>query len=507
MPLLEKDKHFSQSKIWSLQRTYYQNKGVDAWRSGEVPHYITNNPTVGRTYAELVLAFLRDLSLKNKNNRTVYLLELGAGHGRLCYHFFKHFEKYYESSSLNLPPFCYILSDFVESNVAFWKEHPRLKPYFKKKWLDVAVFDAEKEESIQLQYQKKDLERLEQPLIVVANYFFDSIPQDLFKVQNNQLFDCLLSLNTPNSAPKISLESLSLDYTYKRFNIPENEIPVVREILSTYKKQLSETHILFPAAGIKCIEYLRKLSKGGLLLLSGDKGYHHRYELENRPIPDLSIHGSISLMVNYHALKEYCRLEKGEALFPLHQHVNLDVGCLLFLPDAGSYKELKNTYQRFVQDYGPDDFFTQKKLLEQYFEDLSCQEILSIVRFSNYDARIFIQLLPRLMALVSDIKRNERFSVFQAVHQIWANYYPLGEDEDLAAHLGNLLFQLHFYRAAIVYYDLSLKIYGQSDKTLYYIALCYCLLDEYKDACPIIKELQKNNPGNRDLERLVDEFA
>lgn len=86
---LEKQQPFSQSLIWQLQRAYFMR----AWRSGEVPHYITSNPVMGRTYAELVLAFLCDLSLKGQRKETVYLLVLRAGYDRLCYHFFKHFEK------------------------------------------------------------------------------------------------------------------------------------------------------------------------------------------------------------------------------------------------------------------------------------------------------------------------------------------------------------------------------------------------------------------------------
>ncbi|MEO0948788.1 MAG: tetratricopeptide repeat protein, partial [Cyanobacteria bacterium J06641_5] len=143
MPHLDRKQPFSQSPIWQLQRNYFSEVGIDAWRTGEVPHYLTSNPVVGKTYAELVLAFLRDLSLKGRQTETVYLIELGAGHGRLCYHFFKHFEKYYDRSAIPLPPFCYILSDFTAANLGFWQEHPRLQPYLGKSWLEFAQFDVE----------------------------------------------------------------------------------------------------------------------------------------------------------------------------------------------------------------------------------------------------------------------------------------------------------------------------------------------------------------------------
>jgi len=41
---LEKQRPFSQSRIWQLQRDYFSGAGIDAWRSGQVPHYVTGDP-------------------------------------------------------------------------------------------------------------------------------------------------------------------------------------------------------------------------------------------------------------------------------------------------------------------------------------------------------------------------------------------------------------------------------------------------------------------------------
>jgi hypothetical protein len=32
------------SPLWALQRAYYASAGVEAWRMGEVPHYVTSHP-------------------------------------------------------------------------------------------------------------------------------------------------------------------------------------------------------------------------------------------------------------------------------------------------------------------------------------------------------------------------------------------------------------------------------------------------------------------------------
>ncbi len=513
MPQLESQRPFSQSLIWQLQRDYFSNAGIEAWRSGEVPHYITSNPVVGKTYAELVLAFLRDLSLRGQRMETVYLLELGAGHGRLCYHFFKHFEKYYAESAIPLPPFCYVLSDFTAANLAFWQEHPRLQPYLGQGWLDFALFDVEtghelflKSAGITIQTQT-----LSQPLIVIANYFFDTIPQELFRIEDQAIFHCLLSLATQVDPATLStaalIESLQLHYDYAAARPPiYPQEPILNNLLESYRRRLSRTHLLFPHIGIRCLERLHQLSQQGLLLLTADRGEHHLSNLDNHPAPQLATHGSFSLTVNYHALGQYCTWQGGLAFLPRHQQASLDLGCLFFLANPTSYRETIHAYERFVNDYGPDDYFSLKKLIEQHFSTLSYQDMMAVLRLSGYDARIFRQMLPRLFEILPTISDNERWTLFLAIPRIWDTYYPLGEQEDLADNLGDLLLALDFYQEAILYFEKSVMIYGKVADTLYKIAVCHCLLGAFSTAVPIVEELRAYDPENEALLELIQEF-
>ncbi|HUY85612.1 MAG TPA: hypothetical protein VMU77_00750, partial [Acidimicrobiales bacterium] len=42
--LLENPTRLSDSAIWSLQNSYFQNKGIEAWGSGDVPFIATTSP-------------------------------------------------------------------------------------------------------------------------------------------------------------------------------------------------------------------------------------------------------------------------------------------------------------------------------------------------------------------------------------------------------------------------------------------------------------------------------
>ena len=126
---IESSTRFSESILWQLNRDYYQSVGIDAWSKGEVPHQITSNSLVGKTYAELILGFLCDLSDQGSTDEKVYILELGAGHGRLAFHILKHLEKLVSLTDQVLPPYCFVISDIGEKNLSFFRDHPQLKTY------------------------------------------------------------------------------------------------------------------------------------------------------------------------------------------------------------------------------------------------------------------------------------------------------------------------------------------------------------------------------------------
>lgn len=88
--LLAEAQPFGQSLLWDIQQAYYAGKGVQAWREDELPHYVTSNPTVANSYAEIVLACWRDQqrlgAAGSAGDEPLYICELGAGFGRFAFH-------------------------------------------------------------------------------------------------------------------------------------------------------------------------------------------------------------------------------------------------------------------------------------------------------------------------------------------------------------------------------------------------------------------------------------
>ena len=94
---LEQQQRLSRSLLWRLQRNYFEHYGIEAWRSGAVPHHITSSPFIADAYARMVLGFLRDLSVDH--SQPVYIVELGSGSGRFSYLFLKKFLSLIETQS------------------------------------------------------------------------------------------------------------------------------------------------------------------------------------------------------------------------------------------------------------------------------------------------------------------------------------------------------------------------------------------------------------------------
>ena len=506
--LIDPIKPFAESLIWQINRDYYQQTGIDAWRKGTVPHNLTSNAMVGKTYAELVFAFLKDLAVKGQKDETVYILEVGAGHGRLAFHILKHLERLVGRVGLELPKYCFVLSDIVEENLNFFLDHPQFQSYFERGILDVAYFDAIEGKELELRYAKKTIlpQSLNQPLLVLANYFFDSLPMDLFYFKDKEIFTCSISLesseNPEGKNATALLENLDLAY----FNLPLEKScykdSILNEILEEYRELVFNTYLFFPTKGFECIHNLRQLSQKGICLISMDKGFHEIHDLENAKFPDMVTHGSFSFWVNYHALGVYCKKHGGKAMFPEYSTFHLDLGCLLFLSEPETYYETKIAYEHFVNDFGPDDNNSIKQFAYRNIAKMNLSEMIAWLRLSGYDSTLFTNISPLIKQLARKISVNERTRLAQTLHRIWDGYFTLDEDFDMAFEIGGMLYALGYYKAALKYFAFSVAQFGEKADIFYNQALCHYHLREDDLFLKTLKEAKTAFPNYENYKEL-----
>lgn len=499
---------FSESLIWQLNQDYYKKAGISAWTSEAVPHHMTSNSMVGKTYAELILGFLKDLAAKGATQETVYILELGAGHGRLAFHILKHLERLVGFQTAKLPPYCYVVSDIVEENLAFFRNHPQFQTYFEQGTLDVAYFDGIESGEIKLQIANRTigLQDLSQPIIALANYFFDSLPTDLFLIKDKVISACSIALDTKED-PKIMdeaslLKNLLLTYYKTPLTEAFYEDPLLNNLLEQYKHLVTDTHLFFPEKGLQCLDNLRKLSSKGLMLLTMDKGFFETHDLDKKEEPEIITHGSFSLWVNYHALGAFCEKHEGKVFYPAFSNFYLQMGCLLFLPDTSTYPATDAAYQLFVNDFGPDDFNGIKRLTYQHIAQLTLKELISLLRLSHYDSTFFERILPRLKQVIRQVSFDERKRVEQTIQQTWNMYFSISESFDLAYESGGLLYDLGFYKEALPYFQHSVDLFGLKPDIYYNRALCYFQLRQDKLFLTALQEGKAAFPDYAGFEHL-----
>ncbi len=501
--LIEKNQRLSQSLLWKIQRQFFQQQGVQAWNTGKVPHYVSSNPFIANAYGKVVFGFLRDGHRHNTLDSTqpVYLLELGAGSGRFAYHFLKQFCESYSQSILREIPIKYILTDFAEQNLNFWQSHPALQPFIEQGVLDFARFDVETDTQLKLLHSGDILsaETLNNPLIVLANYFFDSIPQDAFYIQNGQLYETLISVLSPTAELDFSdpnlFQDLEIFYDDNPITPDYYDDPDFNQILHTYQQRLADTTILFPFTGLKCIQNLRQLSSDRLLLLSGDKGYSRETDLLERDQPKLTLHhGCFSLMVNYHAIAQYTQNQKGQALTSPHRHGSFNICAFVFGNPAKDCIETRQAYREAIENSSPDDFFALKKGLESNYCTLTLQQILAYLRLSRWDANIFFGCFPTLMEQIKTASDTLIQELYWAIQNIWNTYYYIGESQDLPFHLSMLLYNMGYYQEASEFLQHSLKLHGNDPSTYHNLAMCQYRLRQLDEAWESINQTLKLNP-------------
>ncbi|MEF3312149.1 tetratricopeptide repeat protein [Paenibacillus sp. GYB004] len=473
---------FSESPLWDLQRNYFEEQGLNAWSNDQVPQYITSNPMIATAYAEMIFGFLQDQSDRGENSDPVIILELGAGAGRLAFHVLHELCKLRDYAGIVLPPFRYVMTDLALKNVKVWGNHPAMQSFIREGLLDFAVFDAVHDTELNLVVSQASIRPgdLKQPLLIVANYFFDSIPQELIYVDDGKIFECDVLVELPNNSNQLKLsevlEKMTLKYERRRAIEYEKENYQYHNVIKLYRQELEDSYILFPMTGLTCLERLNQLSQAGFLLITADKGDHQLENWKFAEPPQFIHHGSFSLTVNYHAIQYVYEQKGAKSLFTMQHYKNLNVGCILMMESPMSYANTRLAYRRFIERFGPDEFFSMKEWVDRRLDTMGLQQILAFWRLGGYDAEFFNQSAKHISVLLPEMNDEERLDIQKGIHIMWASYYAMKQRYDLAMDAGLLLFEMDMYEDAKMFLETSLSLRNDEEESVptifYCLAIC-----------------------------------
>jgi hypothetical protein len=199
---------FSDSRLWELQRRFYSILGQAAWTEAVVPHLLSSNAYVARSYARFIVGLLRDLYAGGgapgiNVAEPVYIVEFGAGHGKLSFLIMEMLKEFADAiptcATPSGYPFVMVVSDAYESNVAAMEEREALLHYARLGVLDFAVVDvtAPADAPIKLRRSGTVLApgKVANPVIALASYVVDSLQQDVIRLEDGKPSIGLLGLS------------------------------------------------------------------------------------------------------------------------------------------------------------------------------------------------------------------------------------------------------------------------------------------------------------------------
>ncbi|HEY6248329.1 MAG TPA: SAM-dependent methyltransferase [Candidatus Angelobacter sp.] len=479
--MLETDVPLSKSVIWRRQREFYVQRGIKAWTEDMVPQFITNNPFIAEIYARIVFGFLSDCTLVAPSpGNPLRIFELGSGVGKFSYLFLRQLTGLLRDKGMAPGTIRYCMTDCSEGLIQEWRSNGRLAEFVSSGVLEFERFEAGEE--IQSSFLSS-----KGPLVVIANYVFDSLPQDAFVVKDGEMFEALVSTTVGNGVA--GTETLShLQLAYKNVALaaggryPDESW---NKILELYGSHLANGTVLFPCAALEMLTRVGKSSDGRVLVLAADKGFAHEEDLSLcQGPPTIEFHGAncFSQRVNLDAMGKYFQGIGGEALMPDKHSASLNICVFLKGRADDQFPVTKAVYGETQAAFGPDDLFTLFSWLNAHMEEMTVLQILAGLRLSRWDPILLLRVFPVLGRQLGSIG-PERYDLRNAVLKTWANDYPVSQNENvLAFDCGVILLELQFFEEALSMFKISQQVLGASAATSYNQGLCYAGLGRNSEA-------------------------
>lgn len=494
---VEKRQRLAHSCLWEFQASYYQQQGIQAWVS-QVPYFVTSNPFVAKTYAHVIQAFARDLP----EGEPLTILELGAGSGKFTHHLLSRLANVLpESVKLR-----YIMSDFAQKNLECWRTHPQLAAWVERGWLDFATFDCLSSTHLTPEHSGTRLQT-DQPAFVIANYVFDTLPQDAFSVDDQTLHASLLTLKAPKSCLKGKqlIEATDLEYQFSQKPITPSFFPHAswNQALADYQEHLGQGHFLTPTGGLTCLKNLQTVFPKGFFVLSTDKGYCRLEDMKGGSPPAIADHGSLSTMVNYDFMARVVTYEGGHHLLQsTRPGIRTCAFCLGV--DRNSLDATFQAAHEAINDFSVTDYFELHRLLKQERTAHTLTTLLAYLRLSGWDPHVLNQQHDRLNQACPEATHHERTSLREGLGLIMRNYYWLPDGIDTPGQVGMLFHNLHCYREAIPCYQQSLDAFGERFHIRYNIGCCYAYLREKELALTELKRALALKPQDQPCLDLIE---
>lgn len=467
--LIESPTRLSDSQLWKIQENYFALKGASAWQN-EIPFFISSNAFIGSRYAQLVIHMIGDLLARGPAPGPLYIVEIGAGHGKFSFYFLKAFSAALKHLGLEALDYRYIITDVAESNIDFCQKNEAFAPYIESNRMDFGVFDARHQDEFELRIQSVPFSSIKPqwPVVYICNYVFDILPHDAFRFEGDTLYELQVELTSRyqvfNADKPKRLKDVQIEQFYSQVEdvnhyYAEPDQDALLQYYRRYFEGKDKGFFLFPIGAMRFADKIKRLSTQSVILC-GDKGVALKDNLSCIHQNNFySYDGCFAFSVNMHALGAYLKGKDGDYLPTQHQNY---FNTVLYSQGINfeNMPYMKAYFQDELEMFGADEFcFINEELALNGYR-FSLKACLSILRLSHYDPFTYNQVHQHIMNQFDLMNAAMVKDVIKALIRVEENLFHDKTTHDAFAMLGCFYSKAKQYKKAEELFQLAIKHSG-----------------------------------------------
>lgn len=488
MPTIQKFTPVRDSVAWDLLKRFYCEAGPKAWDQRIVPQDSTSNCYIADTYAAITASFFRELAAEG-NSAPPLIIELGGGSGRFAWQFLNRLFNYHFDDDNPCIKFNYLLTDAAALNVESWTKAPRFGPLVESGVLEFAELSMAADPVIKTAHGTvRPTEFRDRPVIIIANYLFDSIASNLLRVKNHKIEQVLVALASDEARflrePITSFKSITERFKSRPIKGSASGNPGLDAIIAQYAEREGDFHVVVPEIGFAFLEnFLDRETP--LMMLAGDLAFTDpkEFELSSPLIFDTYF----AHYTNFHIFAELFRAQGGDAQFQRHGDPNFACGAFT-CGGTGRWSDInlastRKVAEQSLKEFAPYDAHELSELIADTTEEASIRQILAWLRLSKFDPKIAEASLPLLMRQIQQgedhINAEQLYEVYMEAYR---SYFPSGGETTIDCGIAHLLMAINLPAAALHLIRQSTEEFGTSARRLFIQALALHRLGHSEDA-------------------------
>jgi tetratricopeptide (TPR) repeat protein len=193
----------------------------------------------------------------------------------------------------------------------------------------------------------------------------------------------------------------------------------------------------------------------------------------------------------------------GEVLETRGTPASIAVQCARFGDAHVDFRSLREAFSEHLDNFGPDAFFQLQRALYEARETLTLPGLLSIFRAGRWDGQALLLFYERLKDLLraGPVRDSEAF--LEGFRRMWDQHLEIGDERDLAYHLGVASCLAGGHEQALEFYARSTALFGADAHVAYNQALCLFHLGRIPEALAQAERSRDLDPAQDGIHDLI----